>query len=328
MNADRAPFYSDLCEGPDGAGAYWVKAADDIRLRVAHFPASPKTDEPARGTLLLFPGRTEYIEKYGRNCADFTAAGLHVATIDWRGQGLSDRLLPDPLIGHVNRFTDYQMDVRALTDFARDLNLPKPWYMLAHSMGGAIGLRAAMEGLDVDACAFSAPMWGIRLKPVMRHVATAISWGGRRIGFGHRISPGTKPASFIIKEPFENNPLTTDRDMWDYIKRQTADITAVQLGGPSLTWLNEALAECRDLDRRVSPALPCLTYLGLDESIVDSDSIRDRMNRWPNGTLVEEPGMRHEILMDRRDVRERMVQTCVDFFYQSSSHKQLDATAS
>lgn len=325
MQYQPAPFYKDLCEGPDGARAFWVDTADDIRLRVAHFPIDPAQGQPARGTLLLFPGRTEYIEKYGRNSVDFTAAGLHVATIDWRGQGLSDRLLADPLIGHVNRFGDYQIDVQALVDFATHMDLPKPWYMLAHSMGGAIGLRAVIEGLDIDACAFSAPMWGIRISPVMRSAAWAISWSGRHTGFGHTLAPGTKSASFVAKEPFQNNPLTTDRDMWDYIKRQTLAISDVQLGGPSLTWLNEALLECRTLQKMPSPAVPCQTYLGLDETIVDVPSIRDRMTRWPGGKLIEEPGLRHEILMERAEIRDRMTSSCIAFFTASSEEKRKKA---
>ncbi len=319
MQHKPAPFYEDLCEGPEGSRAFWIDTVDDLRLRVAHFPAQHKTDETARGTIFLFPGRTEYVEKYGRNAVDFTAAGLDVLSIDWRGQGLSDRMLSDPLIGHVNHFEDFQFDVRAMVAFAEEIEAPKPWYLLAHSMGGAIGLRALMEGMDVAACAFSAPMWGIRIQPALRPAAWAISWGGRRMGFGHSMAPGTKPAAFVAKEPFQNNPLTTDRDMWDYIKRQTLAIEGVQLGGPSLTWLNEALRDCHTLSQMPSPDIPCQTYLGLDETIVNVDSIRDRMSQWPGGILIEEPGARHEILMERPDIRARMTQGCIDFFGQHTA---------
>jgi uncharacterized membrane protein YbhN (UPF0104 family) len=35
-------------------------------------------------------------------------------TIDWRGQGLADRMLPDRRIGHVGKFSDYQTDLAAV----------------------------------------------------------------------------------------------------------------------------------------------------------------------------------------------------------------------
>ena len=45
------------------------------------------------GTVLLFPGRTEYVEKYGRTARLLAARGLATLVIDWRGQGIADRLV-------------------------------------------------------------------------------------------------------------------------------------------------------------------------------------------------------------------------------------------
>ena len=96
-----------------------MTARDGVRLRVGLWP---KRD--ARGTVLIFPGRTEYVEKYGRAASEFAARGYAVATIDWRGQGLSERLIDDPLTGHVFDFADYQIDVAALTEAAAEAGLP------------------------------------------------------------------------------------------------------------------------------------------------------------------------------------------------------------
>ena len=93
---EPAPFRTDLAEGGDAVRAYWCRTADDAQLRIAVWSAPV-----ARGTILLFPGRTEYVEKYGRVAHELTAAGYAVAAIDWRGQGFSDRLADDRLLGHV-----------------------------------------------------------------------------------------------------------------------------------------------------------------------------------------------------------------------------------
>ena len=117
-----APFHRLPGDPPAAARAFFVNAADGKRLRLALWPAS----EPARGTLLLFPGRTEYLEKYHEAGADFAAAGWHVLGIDWRGQGLSDRLIADPRPGHVLDFAEYLQDVSALAGAAETLDLPRP----------------------------------------------------------------------------------------------------------------------------------------------------------------------------------------------------------
>ena len=128
MLAD-APLHADLAEGPPGGRAFWLTASDGVRIRIGHWPGA---EGPAGGTVFMFPGRTEYVEKYGRLAGDLRARGFGTVAVDWRGQGLADRLLPDPLVGHVARFSDYQHDVRAVVAAAETLALPKPWFLLAH----------------------------------------------------------------------------------------------------------------------------------------------------------------------------------------------------
>ena len=293
MTPEPAPFRHDLADGPEGARAWWIRCPDGVRLRVGHFPAGGD-----RGTVLLFPGRTEYIEKYGRTARDLVARGFDVLAVDWRGQGMADRLVDDPLTGHVQDFEDYQTDVDAVLKALRDLGLPEPLYLLAHSMGGCIGLRALLRRIPVQAAAFTGPMWGIHMASVMRPAAWALSWSGSRTGLGHRYVPGTKPASYVASEPFENNVLTSDREMFDYMRGQVTSEPSFRLGGPSLRWLGAALAECRALAAEPSPPVPCVTFVGVRERIVDTDRIRDRMTRWPQARLVYLEGAEHEVLME------------------------------
>ena len=124
--------------------AFWIHTRDKRRCRLGLWrAATPK------GTIIIFPGRTEYIEKYASIAADFVARDYNTVTIDWRGQGLADRALPDRLKGHVADFAEYQRDHAALIEAMTALALPKPWSLLAHSMGGCIGLRALHDGLPV-----------------------------------------------------------------------------------------------------------------------------------------------------------------------------------
>lgn len=288
-----APLLADLAEGPADGRATWLTAADGVRLRAVLWGR----DAPG-GTVLLFPGRTEAVEKYGRTAADLRARGLATAVIDWRGQGLSDRLHADAALGHVGRFADYQRDVAALLARVQAAGMPGPLFLVAHSMGGAIGLRALAEGLPVRAAAFSSPMWGIAIAPHMRPVAWTLSTLARPVGFGHVMAPGQPAESYLIRAPFAGNTLTTDAAMWDYMRRQIAAEPRLGLGGPSLAWLNEALRETRRLARLPSPAVPVVTFLGQAEKIVVPAAIRARMARWPGGELVEIPGAEHEVLME------------------------------
>lgn len=293
---ESAPLFHDVADGPVGGQAFWLRSSDGPRIRVGHWPRA--AGEEARGTVLLFPGRTEYVEKYGRAAADLAGRGYDTLTIDWRGQGLADRLLSDRRTGHIGRFTDYQKDVAAMMEAARALNLPRPFYLLAHSMGGCIGLRALMQGLPVAACAFTGPMWGIQMAAATRPAAWALSWSAPRLGFGHHLAPGTKPETYVMAEPFDDNTLTRDRDMYTYMQRQMTAHPDLALGGPSLRWLNEALVEMAGLARRPAPSHPCLTYMGTHERIVCPERIETRMASWPGGELRLVQGGEHEVMMD------------------------------
>jgi lysophospholipase len=320
-----APFHTDLAEGPAKARAFWMDAADGLRLRIAHFPAYEAVAESGRGTVLLFPGRTEYVEKYGRVADDLAMAGYDTLVIDWRGQGLAGRMLDEPRTGHVTVFEDYQMDVAAMMQAAAELNLPKPFHLVAHSMGGCIGLRAVMDGLDVASCVFSGPMWGIRMAESLRPAAWALSWGSKHVGLSHHLAPGTVADSYVASAPFEDNLLTTDPDQWDYMRRQVLARPELQLGGPSLNWLHEALSETRTLLRRPSPNLPCLTFTGTHERIVDIPRIKDRMARWPGGRLEMLDRGEHEVMMERPVLREKVITQMINFFDTQSQISALSA---
>ena len=299
--AGEAPLFADVADGPAGGRAVWLTAADGVRLRAALW-----TGPEVKGTILLFPGRTEYVEKYGRTAGEFLRRGYATVAIDWRGQGLADRLHADRGLGHVGRFADYQRDLAAVLDWLDGEDLPKARYLVAHSMGGCIGLRALHEGLGVKAAMFSAPMWGILMTPLVKPFAWTVSSVASRIGLGTRISPGQSTTSYLEEVLLEENLLTNDHEMFGWMQNQLKAHPELGLGGPSLSWLNAALTEMRNLRARPSPDIAALTFLGTDEAIVDPDAVRDRMRRWPNGTLeVIETG-RHEMMMDAPEMRARV----------------------
>lgn len=303
----EAPFHAALADGPPGAVCLWLQAGA-TRVRVAWWRAGDK------GTVLLLPGRTECVEKYGRAARDLVARGFSVITIDWRGQGLTDRPLPDPMTGHVQDFAEYQQDMDALLAEAKRADLPQPYYMIAHSMGGCIGLRALMRGVPVRAAVFSAPMWGIAMAAWLRPVASVVSAMAKPLGFAHRYAPTTGGQAYLVSQPFEGNVLTTDREMWDYMRRQVVEVPALALGGPSIGWLQAALRECGALARMPAPNVPSICGLGTAEKVVDVPPIHLRMAGWANGQLDLYPGAEHEIMMEGPAARARFFDRAATLF--------------
>jgi lysophospholipase len=294
-----APFHADLADGPPGGRAVWLRTADEVRIRAGLWRGGDK------GTVFLLPGRTEYIEKYGRAAGDLVSRGWSVVTVDWRGQGLADRALADPMAGHVHDFAQYQRDLDAVLALAAAEGMPGPRMLMGHSMGGCIGLRALYRDLGFRAAAFSAPMWGILMAAWMRPVAQVVSALASPFGQGHRYAPGTGAKTYVAEAAFEGNVLTTDRAMWDYMRAQVLAHPEISLGGPSLGWLRAALTECQALAVLAAPKVPAISALGMGEKVVDPAPVHLRMAGWGAGELDLYPGAEHEIMMEGPAARAR-----------------------
>jgi lysophospholipase len=146
-------------------------------------------------------------------------------------------------------------------------------------------------------------MWGIKLSPTLRPFAWVSSVLGTAIGLGTRRAPQTSPDPYVLTDPFEDNTLTSDEDMWNYMKRQTQEIAGVGLGGPSLLWLREALIETRALQNLGAAVTPAHTFLGTNERIVATEPIHSIMAGWTNGQLSIVDGAEHEVVMERPHIR-------------------------
>ena len=132
----KAPLIDiDSFNCPSGGDSFFYKTSDGVNLRIAIW-----NETSSKGTILLQSGRTEFIEKYYEVIQEFVNRGFCVALMDWRGQGLSDRVAKDIRIGHVDNFSDYDSDFEEVIRKIYQDSCPKPWIAVGHSMGGCLDI--------------------------------------------------------------------------------------------------------------------------------------------------------------------------------------------
>ncbi|MEX0969875.1 MAG: alpha/beta hydrolase [Paracoccaceae bacterium] len=296
---EPAPYFADLADNTLPVEAAWLTASDGTCLRRAIW------GKAERGHVILLPGRTEYIEKYGRVARELAARGFATVCIDWRGQGLSDHLDGRRDIGHVEDFAEYQDDFQTLLADPAVAALPGPRLLFAHSMGGCIGLRALLDGFAPDAAVFSGPMWGIAVNRYVKPIGEAIARAGSKLGKGAMRMPGTKAETYVLSDPFEGNLLTGDAAYWAWMQSHALARPELGLGGPSLRWIDAASEEFVRFESADMPDTPLLTLLGGDENVVDAAAVRQHMARFTNGTLLEIPDARHEIWMEQPALQQK-----------------------
>ena len=315
-----APFFADIADAPAGAEAHWLTTADGIRLRAVTWAAGD------RGTAVIFPGRTEFAEKYGRVAGRLVDRGFSVAVVDWRGQGLSDRPPANPMRGHVDDFREYQRDVAALLTLVDALGLPGPRLMVAHSMGGSIGLRTLLERADFGTAIFSAPMWHLQMRAATRELTARFTQLAYMMGFGMRLMPGTREKPTAIAVDFDGNALTTSRDTFAWCVNQIATHPELSLGGPSMQWTRAALEEMARLYIAPLPNLSVLALLGSEETVVSASVIRTQVGQMAQGRLLNLPGARHEVFMERPEILDRLWRGIDDFLETGAARRGLAAT--
>jgi lysophospholipase len=170
------------------------------------------------------------------------------------------------------------------------------------------------EGLPVKAVAFSAPMWGIKMLGAMRPVAWTLGTLAPKLGLGGKLTPSTRRETYVLIAPFEDNLLTRDQEMFEFMQRQMAAHPELSIGGPSLQWLGQALLETRRLGAMPAPDYPCLTVLGVSERIVHIDAIKARMANWPGSEFDLVPDAEHELMMEKPPIRARFYDRAAALF--------------
>ena len=287
---------------PPGAVEHELTALDGVRLRAARW-----TPENASGTIVLLGGRAEYIEKYYETTGDLLARGFAVATLDWRGQGGSERLLRDPFKGHIDDFGLYERDCLSLQREVLAPHCPRPWIGLCHSMGGAIMLRVAHGGrCPFDRLVLTSPMialYGHAEPRYERWLVEALDGAG----LGGFYAPGGGGARAYSRNPFEGNVLTSDPARYARMGATLAAHPTLGLGGPTIGWVHAAFRLMRafaepDYPRAI--ATPTLVIASGADRVVDTRSVERFATRLRAGHLIVIDGARHEAMFERDTFRQ------------------------
>ena len=277
---------------------YWVHE-NGIRLRVM-LVTTDKTE--ARGSIILYPGRTEFIEKYLETVEDLTARGFTVLVMDPRGQGLSQRLTPDPLKSYVDDFQDYADDLAGTVSQFAPL-LPKPHIVMGHSMGGCVALQSIISGvIRPSAVVCAAPMLGLYdvATPILITAVKFLS----ALGMAKKDLPFQRGRSGI-PVPFESNKLTSDPARYASWAAYFSNVERLRLGPPTYGWIVQAIRGMNFVNKNADKLkIPALIVAAGADPIVDPASNQEFAEK-AGATFTVVPGALHELFLERDEYREQ-----------------------
>jgi len=311
-NADFPPGLEERFQQPPGWRWHSYKSPRGAH-KIRFGTVAPQGSVPD-AVVVCLQGLGEFTEKYYELARDLTANNLSFWMMDWHGQGKSGRYLTNSQKRHSVGFDE---DIAELHYFIMEYIKhaavhPEvgriPLVMLGHSTGANIGLHYLHHHPDSFACAaFVAPLLKVHalrwLPDFLSLAATGVFQeiaDHKAIGFG---SGDWRPET---RDDPARNVFSSDEARRAVHNAWFRHDPALPVGEVTYGWLHAANKSCARLRRKniiEEIHTPCLLALAGKERLVDNAAIRQIAARLPHGKLLEFPGAKHEILMERDEFR-------------------------
>ncbi len=258
------------------------------------------------GSVILLNGRSEFMEKYAETIGELNQRGFAVFSFDWRGQGLSTRMLANKHKGFIQSYNIYINDLELFFTRIVQPEATPPFILLAHSMGGHIALRFIHNHPEVQGRA-------ILVSPMIDLFTSSLSRRFVRFITGIAIRTGAAD-SYVIgsgdyrpdRHRFKGNRLTSDPVRFMNGKKAIENNSDLALGGVTYGWLS---ATFESIDILTGPGyvagihMPILLVSAGSDKVVSIKAQRQICRSMKDCRFIEIPGARHEILMETDAIR-------------------------
>nr|WP_224745976.1 alpha/beta fold hydrolase [Neiella litorisoli] len=290
-----------------------------------HYVYYPQHNKP---TIVIAPGRAEAAFKYRELAMDCYQRGFQVAVIDHRGQGLSERFFPQRQLGHMD---DFDYAANDLLQLAKRVQFGRqPCFLIAHSMGATIGLRACqLDPSRFSRMALMAPMLSLSLPMPSVLMSLYLWWRSSKEKVAWR--KHRQPPDYISADRreyqdggFRNNPLTSSLVRYKAFREMYEQQPELQLGGPTAGWLRAALKLIATVfDHLNDIQTPMLVALADDERVVTPAGQHKLRQRLAHSSLPQQwlqlEQCRHEPLLEVDAVRTPLIERISEFFTEQSA---------
>tara|TARA_R110000772_G_scaffold152285_1_gene263042 strand:+ start:755 stop:1798 length:1044 start_codon:yes stop_codon:yes gene_type:complete len=261
--------------------------------------------------ILISSGRTEAAIKYKELIFDLYNNGYSVYIHDHRGQGLSGRMTEDPDMGYIDTFQFYIDDMKYFYDnLLKKANHNKK-YLLAHSLGGAIGMTYLEQNPnDFNAAAFSSPMLGLSSTTC---VATKVLVGQKT---KYALGQGKYQDD---NQSFKKNVLTGSEIRYNRMNAAFAKDTEARLGGATYHWVNKSCQQFDYINDNIKNIqTPFILFSAENETIVKPKAHQNfiegaqEIGKTCEAFLVE--NAQHELLIEKDEQRIATINQIFKYF--------------
>jgi len=257
--------------------------------------------------MLALNGRADFLEKWADAWDGLASQGLALTGWDWRGQGLSTRLVESGA-GHMDRFDRWLDDMDHLGEQAIGRLAGRPWVAAAHSMGGHLLLRWLADPARADhplrrqlrGVVLMAPFFGLGMAWPVRAAVLAAARREVALGHGERFAPGQGPYGNRAQALARMLLLTGSKERFEDEARWVAANPALATGGVTWGFLNGFAQSMAALNASALEKmdLPVLMLLAGKERLVSNPASLRIARRLPDVQVEVMPNAAHELLRE------------------------------
>ena len=293
-------FYKSGIEG-------YFMGKDSVKIYYKVFKQAD-LEKPA---ILISSGRTEAAIKYKELIFDLYNNGYSIYINDHRGQGLSGRMTEDPDMGYVDTFQFYIDDMKYFYDNILKKANHKKRYLLAHSLGGAIGMTYLEQNpYDFNAAAFSSPMLGLSSSVCC---ATKVLIGKKT---KYALGQGEYEEDNLS---FKKNDLTGSEIRYNRMNAAFAESSEARLGGATYQWVNKSCEQFDYINDNIKNIqTPFILFSAENETIVKPKAHQNfieeaqQLGKVCEAFLVE--NAQHELFIEKDEQRIETINEIFRYF--------------
>lgn len=283
----------------------YLSGKRNIKLAYRHLL---QPESAVRKLMILVNGRAENMLKWTELAYDFYHQGYDVLLFDHRGQGYSQRIIPQK--GHLDEFRFYVDDMAKIIEKVTVLFSYSTQHLLAHSMGALISTYY-LANCDhrINKAILSSPFYGIPLKhPIRDELIIALM---NILGQGERYVFGKGDYQ---QTHLEYNELTFCKTRMKWMNRINRKNPAIHLGGPTFRWVHLCLNAIKHLPKVIPKIeIPILILQAEKEKIVDNKNLEKLTALFPNARCEVILNAKHEILFEQDKLRKETIFKMLEF---------------
>ncbi len=300
---EEAPYLElDHYKAPKGVNSIFIPMHDMKKLRLMYWKSNKNKEV---GTVLLQQGHNEFIEKYYETIQEFLDRNYNVVAFDWRGQGMSQKIINDNHKQYIEDFAIHDQDLEFIIDKIITNNFNGPLIGIGHSMGGCILLSALKKNAHkFEKIILSAPMLGFRSEKLLMNMIEIFNFLLPKELF----MPGSKP-NMGKETPFEKNELTTDKKRYARTQQLVRLKKEIRLWGVTIAFakaVKNRLLKIRQKGWAEDIKSKILIINSINDKVVSSDHIIEMARRLKNCEIINFDSCEHELFMEKDYFRNKL----------------------